>query len=680
MSSDTPPSVSVVVNGTSMEPEGWRATVEMLESASAGADVDVSLALIADHADDAQDTLAWLEDRGVALSYLPPTCVKEAALNTAAAAAGSDLLIILEQDVELSPGALPRLVDHWHGSMSDWMWLPSSASIDPAFYADSAILMIRRDHFLRIRGYDERPQLAEVASPDLRIRLNRAGLAGEPLSFGVAVFPRSSGAALSEAEVQKRIAQDRSIYRNLSGWSVPRSRRPILVSVAIATRDRAEYLADSIRSVLNQTMEDFEIVIVDDGSTDNTREVVESFTDPRISYHHQAANGISTARNLAADVSRGHFTAVHDDDDIMVPDRLEVSLKALTEDVDASYGSWVNFDNETGDMVLHVIRDGFDADLVAFNGQGPGHSTWLVPTALVRQTRYDETYTASVDHNLATRLAWAGCRWIHSERVAYLRRMHPTQVSATDGGNQKIGHVLTRFGNEFAASGDGRSAMREAGGRHQNPVVPGREDPRASFGAWLPDHLVSRTAVFRGNVSNKVMKLARYESVDVVLTDRDLDSGRLLAEIGVISGVTWEDMVRLRAEGEMTYTLTAHPSGADAAHDIGAMNAPEAARRHIDSLVRGNGGAARLWVAALDGLSPADQNLLSPAQRRSRIVAASNGERVVVDLFSFTVPLSSPQVASALRDLVTDGKVLLIHGDERGRALAERTSSEFGRL
>jgi len=70
------------------------------------------------------------------------------------------------------------------------------------------------------------------------------------------------------------------------------------VSVVIPTYNRAHLVGRAIRSVLNQTYQDFEIIVVDDGSTDNTEEVVKSFNDPRIRYiRHEENRGGSAARN-----------------------------------------------------------------------------------------------------------------------------------------------------------------------------------------------------------------------------------------------------------------------------------------------------------------------------------------------------------------------------------------------
>lgn len=111
-------------------------------------------------------------------------------------------------------------------------------------------------------------------------------------------------------------------------------RRSPLVSVVIPNYNHAKYLGDAIASVLNQTFRDFEIIVVDDGSTDNSREVVAQFGD-QVQYIWQHNSGLSAARNTGIGRSRGEFIAVLDADDMYEPDFLSVLVPILEADADA---------------------------------------------------------------------------------------------------------------------------------------------------------------------------------------------------------------------------------------------------------------------------------------------------------------------------------------------------------
>jgi glycosyltransferase involved in cell wall biosynthesis len=102
---------------------------------------------------------------------------------------------------------------------------------------------------------------------------------------------------------------------------------PPAVSVVIATRNYGRYLEGAIRSVLGQTWSDLEIVLIDDGSTDNTPKVVEPFlADPRIHYHRTDGLGQSRAKNLGIQLSQAPLIAFLDGDDEWLPTKLERQL------------------------------------------------------------------------------------------------------------------------------------------------------------------------------------------------------------------------------------------------------------------------------------------------------------------------------------------------------------------
>lgn len=103
------------------------------------------------------------------------------------------------------------------------------------------------------------------------------------------------------------------------------------VSILLPTYNRAKFLGEAISAALSQTFTDLEIVLVDDGSSDGTRELVESFAkdDDRVRYIYQDNAGVSVARNRAMRESRGDLIAFLDSDDVWMPWKLELQVEVL---------------------------------------------------------------------------------------------------------------------------------------------------------------------------------------------------------------------------------------------------------------------------------------------------------------------------------------------------------------
>ena len=108
------------------------------------------------------------------------------------------------------------------------------------------------------------------------------------------------------------------------------------VSVVISTHNRREMLKRAIDSVLKQTFQDFEIIVVDDGN-EPAEEVAKSFSDARIRYvrHEIPHRGAPAARNTGIRSSQGEFVAFLDDDDEWLPLKLQLQVKALDENQEA---------------------------------------------------------------------------------------------------------------------------------------------------------------------------------------------------------------------------------------------------------------------------------------------------------------------------------------------------------
>jgi glycosyltransferase involved in cell wall biosynthesis len=98
-----------------------------------------------------------------------------------------------------------------------------------------------------------------------------------------------------------------------------------LVSVIIPTYNSASYIVESLQSIFKQSYENFEIIVIDDGSTDNTEEVLQPYQKV-IRYIKKANAGPSSARNLGINLARGEFIAFQDADDLWLPDKLQLQL------------------------------------------------------------------------------------------------------------------------------------------------------------------------------------------------------------------------------------------------------------------------------------------------------------------------------------------------------------------
>jgi glycosyltransferase involved in cell wall biosynthesis len=102
------------------------------------------------------------------------------------------------------------------------------------------------------------------------------------------------------------------------------------VSVVIPTYNRVKVLSRAVRSVLNQDYQDFEIIVVDDGSTDNTEELVSSFGEPRIKYvRHEKNRGPAAARNTGIGCAKGKYVAFQDSDDEWFPQKLSRQVRVF---------------------------------------------------------------------------------------------------------------------------------------------------------------------------------------------------------------------------------------------------------------------------------------------------------------------------------------------------------------
>ncbi len=182
------------------------------------------------------------------------------------------------------------------------------------------------------------------------------------------------------------------------------------VSVVIPTHNRHEKLANAIKSVLDQTYQNFELVIVDDKSTDDTRETVEGFNDDRIIYLRNQRNlGGGGSRNVGIRISDGEFIAFLDDDDEWFPKKLEKQVKVLKDTSSTFCGVYTGLVKyKNGLMVSKKVND-IDGDLFETllweNIIGSTSVVMLKKEHIMEVGGFTETLPASQELDLFIRLS-----------------------------------------------------------------------------------------------------------------------------------------------------------------------------------------------------------------------------------------------------------------------------------
>lgn len=209
------------------------------------------------------------------------------------------------------------------------------------------------------------------------------------------------------------------------------------VSVIMSTFNDSKYIREAIDSILAQTFIDFEFIIVDDASQDETVDIIREYSDPRIKLIQNEENcGLTVNLNKLLDIASGEYVARMDGDDISYPERFQKQVEYLDEHKDVyligtavhSFGAnnlyWRLPDDNEELKVRMLIRPVF------------AHPTFMFRRELVdKGYTYDESFRTAQDYEFASRVS----REFKIGRVQDVLldyRVHPKQVSNTLGGNQ----------------------------------------------------------------------------------------------------------------------------------------------------------------------------------------------------------------------------------------------------
>ncbi len=200
-----------------------------------------------------------------------------------------------------------------------------------------------------------------------------------------------------------------------------------LISVIVVTYNRACFLKGALDSIKRQTFKDYEIIVVDDGSTDNTKEIVEKYEGIR--YIFQEHGGISKARNTAIKAAKGKWIATLDSDDLWKEDKLQKQVDYLRDHPDCRivYSNYRNFTDIPEDKLDEKQKELLNTVI-----------KWNLPTALIDAGlfheigMFDENLVYGEDSDWNLRLEILNINMEHClNEVLYLRRVHSSNITNT---------------------------------------------------------------------------------------------------------------------------------------------------------------------------------------------------------------------------------------------------------
>lgn len=180
------------------------------------------------------------------------------------------------------------------------------------------------------------------------------------------------------------------------------ARKGPIVSIVMPAYNVERYIGEAVRSVLEQTLTDWELIIVDDGSTDGTAALIKDLRDPRITVMHKSNGGIGSARNMALGVACGTYLCFLDADDVLPPRSLEARVAEFRKDpalgmVDGRVRVMdARLENELRVFMPKPTDNAFH-ELVTFSGRCFMGPSWMLRWDLDRKLRFEEGITHAED-------------------------------------------------------------------------------------------------------------------------------------------------------------------------------------------------------------------------------------------------------------------------------------------
>lgn len=202
-----------------------------------------------------------------------------------------------------------------------------------------------------------------------------------------------------------------------------------LISVVLPVYNVEKYVRETIDTILNQTIQDFEIIVIDDCSTDNTLPIIKSIKDDRIRIIEKLANkGLIDSLNIGFKKAKGTFIARMDGDDKNAPNRFEKQLKVLQDNpAIKACGCWLQCFGTNTKIIKHKeFHDEIVAQMLLSCPMSMG-SVMLDREAIIK-FKFDENKLHVEDYDFWSRVAWS-IKLYNIQEVLYYYRVHEAQVS-----------------------------------------------------------------------------------------------------------------------------------------------------------------------------------------------------------------------------------------------------------
>ncbi|MBU7582200.1 MAG: glycosyltransferase [Nostoc sp. TH1S01] len=206
------------------------------------------------------------------------------------------------------------------------------------------------------------------------------------------------------------------------------------ISVIIPTYNSEKTIKTTVDSVLNQSFTNFELIVINDGSTDLTLEIISQIQDSRLKVFSFENAGGNVSRNRGLQQATGEFVSFLDADDVWTPDKLASQFKALQDNVDAKVAySWTDYIDEHGQFLVsgnHITVNGDVYErLLISNFLENGSNPLIYKEALVELGGFDESLSAAQDWDMWLRLA-AKYSFICVPKVQILYRVSVNSLSS----------------------------------------------------------------------------------------------------------------------------------------------------------------------------------------------------------------------------------------------------------